>query len=40
VAVSDPFFALVPVFVIVITVVSLNLAGEGLRAAFDPRSNR
>jgi ABC-type dipeptide/oligopeptide/nickel transport system permease subunit len=40
VAVSDPFFALVPVLVIVVTVVSLNLAGEGLRAAFDPRASR
>ena len=40
VAVSDPFFALVPVFVIVVTVVALNLAGEGLRAAFDPRASR
>jgi ABC-type dipeptide/oligopeptide/nickel transport system permease subunit len=40
VAVSDPFFALLPVFVIVVTVVSLNLAGEGLRAAFDPRASR
>ena len=35
-----PRLALVPGFVIVVTVVGLNLLGDGLRDAFDPRLGR
>jgi peptide/nickel transport system permease protein len=36
--VSDPWFALAPGIALVLTVLSLNVFGDGLRDALDPRS--
>jgi len=39
-ATADPLFFLAPAVIIVVIVVALNLVGDGLRDALDPRSNR
>jgi ABC-type dipeptide/oligopeptide/nickel transport system permease subunit len=37
---SSQYVVWIPVFFVFTTVVALNLLGEGVRAAFDPRSRR
>ena len=35
---SDPWFAILPGIMITLTVISLNVFGDGLRDALDPRA--